>query len=247
MKWKSVHLSVDSVKKAARHPSLLAAFIKGAREADLAKQHVAIELTSAGKLFNSMAGEIPYQHPLDVMSYVINHNWNKCYGNGFLYAICRWFNPGVVVETGVHYGASTSFILSALNDNQAGHLYSIDAPNRVYNSSKGKHSDLLPDGCETGFVVPQFLKSRWTLIPGTSYEKLAELLDKVGNIDIFFHDSEHTYETMLFEFKEAWPKLKPGGLLIADDVLWNKAFIDFCSSVECNYNIQRGKGFAYKS
>jgi predicted O-methyltransferase YrrM len=35
---------------------------------------------------------------------------------------------------------------------------------------------------------------------------------------------------MKFEFEQVFPFLRPGGLLIADDALWNEAFWDFASS-----------------
>jgi len=146
----------------------------------------------------------------------------------------------------VGYGASTWFILSALDDNQTGKLYSIDAPNRTYNIPGGTHDDLLPRGCEPGFIIPQSLKSRWSLILGTSREKLPDLLHELERVDIFHHDSEHTYETMTYEYKTIWPYLRQGGLLLSDDVLWNKAFLDFCRTVDCKYTVFRGKGFAYK-
>ena len=40
-----------------------------------------------------------------------------------------------------------------------------------------------------------------------------------GEIGLFFHDSLHTREHMLFEFETAWPHLAGGGYLVADDVL----------------------------
>lgn len=36
-------------------------------------------------------------------------------------------------------------------------------------------------------------------------------------IDLFVHDSLHTRDNLLFELRAAWPKLRLGGLLMADD------------------------------
>jgi predicted O-methyltransferase YrrM len=53
------------------------------------------------------------------------------------------------------------------------------------------------------------------------------LLDELGEIDFFIHDSEHSYECMTFEYQQAWKYLKPGGLLVSDDISWNASFDDF--------------------
>ena len=153
-------LSLNNLKIAARHPSLVLAIAKGTTQPKLAKLHASIELTRTKKLFEKVAGDIPKGHVFDVMSYLARHCWNKCYKKGYLYAICRWYRPQVVVETGVCYGMSTLFILSALDDNQTGKLYSVDAPNCTYSKNGGTHSDLLPKGCEPGFIIPQSLRSR---------------------------------------------------------------------------------------
>ena len=46
---------------------------------------------------------------------------------------------------------------------------------------------------------------------------------------IFFHDSDHSYENMLFEFKWAWEALE-AAVIISDDIDGNDAFYDFCKA-----------------
>jgi predicted O-methyltransferase YrrM len=40
------------------------------------------------------------------------------------------------------------------------------------------------------------------------------------------HDSLHTYRNMTQEFERVWPALRPGGVLISDDLESNSAFLD---------------------
>ena len=47
---------------------------------------------------------------------------------------------------------------------------------------------------------------------------------------MFFHDSEHSYENMMFEFTTAWPYIVKRGIIIADDVNRNNAFDEFADS-----------------
>jgi predicted O-methyltransferase YrrM len=79
----------------------------------------------------------------------------------------------------------------------------------------------------TGFAVPHDLKGKWELRLGDVRSVLPPLLSDLGQIDFFFHDSEHTYDLMSWEYAQAFAHLKPGGVISSDDVDWNAAFQDF--------------------
>jgi predicted O-methyltransferase YrrM len=127
------------------------------------------------------------------------------------------------VETGVANGFSSASILQALEGNQAGELYSIGLHCR-----KGVTT---PVSKELGWVIPEHLKHRWHLILGESFRVLPRLLEELGTIDIFLHDSRHTYKTMMKEYTIVWPHLHRGGLLLSHDVKFNDAYLDFCDKV----------------
>ncbi|MGH9342767.1 MAG: class I SAM-dependent methyltransferase [Terriglobia bacterium] len=148
----------------------------------------------------------------------------------FCYAVCRALKPLVVLETGVASGITSAFILHALALNGRGSLWSIDLPPMAQDAAD-----------HVGAVVPQELKSLWHLTIGTSRRILPKLLPELGEIDIFIHDSLHTYRNMRAEFEAVWPFLKPGGFLIADDVEMNGAFADFSKASGCAswYTIQQ--------
>jgi predicted O-methyltransferase YrrM len=149
-----------------------------------------------------------------------------------LYAITRGIKPANVMETGVWRGLSSFFLLSALRDNEFGHLNSVDFPPmdpaiRVV----------------VGEAVPANLRDRWTLNVGPAASTLPRVCDRVANLDFFIHDSEHTYRNMVFEFEEAWKILKPGGLILVDDADWNDSVPDFCDSKGIPfYSMKREKG-----
>jgi GT2 family glycosyltransferase/predicted O-methyltransferase YrrM len=140
--------------------------------------------------------------------------------SALLYHLIRWLKPTVVVETGVANGISSTFILAAMEANNKGQLYSIDWPGE-------QELSFLPEGMETGWMVPNELRTRWSLQIGTTEENLAPLLANIETIDMFLHDSDHSYETMMYEYKTAWPYLKKNGLLLSDDVKMNTAFLEF--------------------
>jgi predicted O-methyltransferase YrrM len=155
-----------------------------------------------------------------------------------LYRLLRDVRPRVAVETGVCNGVSTAFLLLALEDNGEGELHSIDLPEVAGEEYKqgtfwdGKGGAVIPPGKEPGWMVPPELRDRWHLVLGRSQEELPPLLDRLGAIDFFMHDSEHSYECMSFEFRAAWDALREGGVLVADDVNVNTAWDEFVGEVE---------------
>ena len=112
-------------------------------------------------------------------------------------------------------GLTTRVVLEALEANGDGRLYSIDlapplAQDRLAN--------------ETGAAVTEQLKGRWTLIEGSSRRRLPGLLGELGTIDMFIHDSRHTRRNITFELRLAWRALRPGGVILADDIQGTIAF-----------------------
>lgn len=148
-----------------------------------------------------------------------------------LYTIVRAIRPRIVVETGVAAGFSSAYLLQALHDNGFGELLSIDPP--TTNPIGGPNEDGVLDGAhvahadDTGFVIPPHLRDRWTLLLGDSKNLLPKVLSSHPLIDVFFHDSSHSYEHMLWEYRLAWSHIRPGGWLLSDDINWNRAFTDF--------------------
>lgn len=152
-----------------------------------------------------------------------------------LYVMVRIFNPATVVETGVAAGVSSAFILKALHDNNRGTLYSIDIPRydqeHISNGLLLKVSPI-PPGKGPGFVIPQDIKERWVLKIGKSKDILPILLSEINKVDIFIHDSKHSYENMMFEYATVWDYLPKGGLLLSHDIEWNTAFKDFAQGTK---------------
>ena len=155
----------------------------------------------------------------------------------YLYAVLRKLRPEVAVETGVANGFSTAFSLLALQENGTGHLHSIDLPReagREYEHGafyEGEGRAGIPAGSEPGWLIPPKLKERWTLVLGRTQDELPPLLERLGTIDSFMHDSEHSFDCMWFEYHAAWPRLRAGGVLVSDDVNSTEAFPRFVAEV----------------
>jgi hypothetical protein len=128
----------------------------------------------------------------------------------------RHLRPAKVLETGVARGATSRVILEALSSNGDGHLWSVDLPHLFAPELHG----------ETAAAVPDGRHDRWTYVRGSSRRRLPQLLSRMGQIDMFVHDSLHTARNMSFEMKTVWPALRGGGIMLVDDV-YNQAFRDF--------------------
>lgn len=141
----------------------------------------------------------------------------------FLYILCKILKPEKIVETGVAYGLASAYILQALHENKKGMLYSIDYVFRPWETKS-----------MIGSLIPNELRDRWKLIYGPSSRKLKELLVSLGTVDVFFHDSLHTFDNMTLEFNTAWSFIKKEGFLLSDDIAGNDAFYNFYSKMNLN-------------
>ena len=148
-----------------------------------------------------------------------------------IYVIIRLLKPNLVVETGVwEIGMSSTYILTALEDNNRGHLYSID-PDKFY-SLYGYH---------VGSGIPENLRKRHTLVNDISQNSLESLLKMNSQIDVFLHDGDHRFKTKLFEYETAYKYLKSGGVIMSDDT-WDSAFDLFLSKYKIKgYSVKYGR------
>ena len=146
--------------------------------------------------------------------------------------LVRYLTPRTVVETGVARGLTTSIVLQALEINGVGDLFSVDLPPSI---DRHRFTD------QTAAAVPDGVKASWTLVRGSSRRRLPGLLETLGGIDLFIHDSLHSHRNMSFELAEAWGALRPGGFLLADDVHRNSAF------VQCAGRVRPARAFCRRS
>ena len=116
-----------------------------------------------------------------------------------------------------------------MHDNNFGKLFSIDFPSAIV--EKGL-TTIMPEGKTSGWAIPENLKDRWELSLGKSEELLPKILERQKKIDVFMHDSLHTYDHMMFEYTTSWDFIKKNGLLLSDDIVvmngkGHSPFIDF--------------------
>ena len=126
-----------------------------------------------------------------------------------LYVAIRLTNAQVVVETGVANGVSTNMIMAGL-EFTGGALYSFD----------------VDENCGNAFSGP----GNWNfnVLSSSAPEKnLLALTEAFPGVDLWLHDSDHSYWWQNFEYKYALSKLNPGGYLFSDDIDYSTAWAKF--------------------
>jgi predicted O-methyltransferase YrrM len=136
------------------------------------------------------------------------------------YVLPRVLRPATIVETGVASGSMTSFLLAALHHNARGDLLSFDLIPEVGQYGMNWKVD---DPEEVGFLIPEAYRDRWKLtLADATYAMPGEF--KGREIDCFFHDSDHSFDHMMFEYAFAAKHLAAGGWIISDDITMTEAF-----------------------
>jgi Methyltransferase domain len=133
-----------------------------------------------------------------------------------IWCLMLHLRPHTVVETGVGHGVTSRFVLEALAKNGAGHLSSVDVPPMDPELRR-----------QVGMAVGGRHAEHWTYIQGSSRRRLPGLLSRLGQIDVFIHDSLHSARNVRFELDRAWNILRPGGVIVVDDIDANDGFYSF--------------------
>jgi hypothetical protein len=122
--------------------------------------------------------------------------------------------PEVAVETGVAHGVTSRIVLEVLRRNDLGHLWSIDLP---FPFDRRLHA-------RTGVAVNDACRPRWSYLEGSSRQRMPALLGRTGRVDMFIHDSLHTARNTLFEMEQAASAMRPGGVMLIDDISSHEGF-----------------------
>src|SRR5262249_39791971 len=136
-----------------------------------------------------------------------------------LHAVARAMRPVRALETGVALGWSSLVLLKVLEETN-GRLVSVDLP-----------YPFLFGSAWVGIVVPTELRQRWTLIKKADRLGLPQALSSQPHFDLIHYDSDKSTAGRLWAYPLLWRALRPGGVLISDDVADNEAWADFCLKV----------------
>jgi predicted O-methyltransferase YrrM len=137
-----------------------------------------------------------------------------------LYSLCVKTEARRVLETGVAFGWSSLVILSAIEGREGARLVSVDMP------YLGANLDHL-----VGLAVPGVLKANWSLRRGADQDQLENAIAEIEPIDLAHYDSDKSARGRLWAYSVIWRALRPGGILMSDDIGDNHSFLKFASDV----------------
>jgi predicted O-methyltransferase YrrM len=135
-----------------------------------------------------------------------------------LYFLTRLHRPATILETGVLHGYSSAAFLHALERNgDGGRLLSSDFP-----YFRERDPEAL-----VGILVPDELRSTWTLLLEGDRRNLPALLRDAPPIDLFHYDSDKTYSGRSYATKLVEGRLAPDAVVVMDDIQDNLFFRDW--------------------
>ncbi|MEJ3657420.1 class I SAM-dependent methyltransferase [Actinomycetes bacterium KLBMP 9759] len=114
------------------------------------------------------------------------------------YLKLRELRPETVMELGTFHGWSTTWLLSALRDNETGHLHSFD---KIHNVVRNVPMELAGD--------------RWTFVSGDVRANLAEV---PAAVDYLFVDADHGRRFARWYLANLFPLMRSGTPVSVHDV-----------------------------
>ena len=134
------------------------------------------------------------------------------------YVLVRILKPRVVVESGIDKGLGTCLLAAALQRNGTEGL-----PGRLY------ALDIQPGA---GWLIQAPYDSVVEFRLGDSHTALREIREP---IDLFVHDSDHSYEHEAGEYRIIKERLSDRSLVLSDNAHKSTALMDFAVSVDRDY------------
>jgi len=149
----------------------------------------------------------------------------KLHGAGnldLIYYLTEHLGATRAIETGVSAGwSSLAFLLSLAR--RGGTLGSTDMPYPGSSREAARH---------VGAVVPDELRTNWVRIDAPDRVALPKLLARLPEIDICHYDSDKSYDGRMWAYRLLWRALRPGGIMLSDDIDDNLGFFHFCGEVQ---------------
>lgn len=137
-----------------------------------------------------------------------------------LYSVAAGLGARDILETGVALGWSSLALLKVAEATR-GRVVSVELP----------YPFLIGDSW-VGAVVPDELRENWTVLKQADRIGIPKALSLSEGYDFIHYDSDKSPEGRKWAYPRLWEALRPGGVLISDDVGDNEAWAEFCAKVD---------------
>jgi hypothetical protein len=129
------------------------------------------------------------------------------------YALVRATQPDHVVETGTQLGLGSCAIAAALLQNGHGRLTTIDTDP------------------EAGYLIEE----PWASVVDRRIADSVQVLEELRDVDMFLHDSLHTYEHETRELTAVQPNLSAAAIVLSDNAHDSSALSDWAERTGRHY------------
>lgn len=147
-----------------------------------------------------------------------------------LAAICRYVQPRKIFEIGTYRGTST--LLMAMNTPDESEIFTLDlSPSERTVYKENVIADSFPQ-----FTVGEAYQD--TPFASKVHQLLGNSLNfnyspYVGVIDFVVVDGDHTYEFVKSDTDKAFQLIRPGGIILWDDYLWDRHHPECAGVTRC--------------
>lgn len=149
-----------------------------------------------------------------------------------LAAICQHIKPLRIFEIGTYTGSST--LAMAMNASAETEIFTLDlAPSIQVGNQEGS---LFQVGLS--YQKTPFEKQIHQLFGDT---RTFDYSPFYGTVDVVFIDAVHIYEFVKKDTEEAFKMLKPGGIIIWDDYLWDERYPECAGVTRCINELSNSK------
>jgi len=158
-----------------------------------------------------------------------------------LAAICGYVKPRCILEIGTYTGSSA--LIMAMNTPPETEIFTLDLdPTDRATHQHGLGVGGLPDytvgaaylGTPFAGKIRQLLGSSLTF----------DFTPFTGNIDLVFIDADHTYDFVKADTATALKLLRPGGIILWDDYVWDERFPECAGVTRCVNELAQARPIA---
>lgn len=161
---------------------------------------------SNAELFDDSGKVVPGVYLDHDISGVAKTGTNE-FGGIQLKRIVDAFGHGNVLELGTNTGLSGCYFLSSDNTE---HFYTIEGS---------------PDLCKIADINLKTMGDNYTLYEGL-FDDVLNSLDLEDQFMYAFIDGQHEKQATIHYMEKIFPMMKPGGILILDDIYWSEGMLD---------------------
>ena len=134
---------------------------------------------------------------------------------GMLYRLARYFRPTQVLELGTSFGISTLYLARGADEGSVTTIEGCPQTQRIAR----RHFERMGQGN----IIP---------VLGSFKQRLPEVLERMGHVDLVFLDGHHAKEPTLEHFRQCLSKAHDHTVFVFDDIHWSRGMEEAWAAIK---------------